>query len=59
MTVKTGIPSVKASKDTTLSKAGAFKISRRTYSVKVKVTAKGNANYKAKTKNVTLKIKVK
>ena len=31
----------------------------RTYSVKVKVTDKGNSNYKAKSKNVTLKIKVK
>lgn len=30
----------------------------RTYSVKVKVTDKGNSNYKAKSKNVTLKIKV-
>lgn len=92
MTVKTGTPSAKASKDTTISKAGAFKISRqkgklkftkisgnsritvasngrvtvkkglkkgRTYSVKVKVTAKGNTNYKAKAKKVTLKIRVK
>ena len=31
----------------------------RTYSVKVKVTAKGDANYKENTKKVKLKIKVK
>ena len=31
----------------------------KTYKVKVKVTAAGNANYKALTKTVTLKVKVK
>ena len=31
----------------------------RTYSVKVKVTAKGNTNYRSKAKTVTLKIRIK
>ncbi len=35
------------------------KYAKKTYSVKIKVTAKGNANYKAKSVTKTVKIKVK
>lgn len=35
------------------------KYAKKTYKVKVKITAKGNANYKSKTINKTVKIKVK
>ena len=92
MTVKAGKVTAKASKNTTISKARAFKVKGakgklkfkkisgnkkikiasngkvivkkglkkgRTYSVKVKVTAKGDANYKENIKKVKLKIRVK
>ena len=55
---------VKGNKKITVSKSGKVKVKKGakkgTYTIKVKVTAKGNANYKAKTvKNVKLKVKVK
>ena len=45
------------------SKTGSFKLTKglnkKTYSIKVKVTAAGNSNYKGGSKTVTVKIKVK
>ncbi len=53
---------VKGNKKITVSKAGKVTVKKGlkkgTYKVTVKVTAAGNANYKAKSKNVTLTIKV-
>jgi hypothetical protein len=48
----------------TVSKKGKVTVAKglkkgKTYSVKVKITASGNAEYKAKSKTVTLKVKVK
>lgn len=47
------------SKDYTAAFSNKVSKNVGSYKVKVKVTAKGNSNYKAKTKKVTLKIKVK
>ena len=53
----------KAKKKIKVSKTGKVTIKKGlkkgTYKVKVKVTAKGNINYKSKSQNVTLKIKIK
>ena len=47
----------------TVSKAGKVTVKKglkkgKTYSIKVKVTAAGNANYKKGTKTATLKVKI-
>ncbi|MBR2547622.1 MAG: hypothetical protein IKF07_05460 [Eubacterium sp.] len=53
----------KGSKKVTVSKAGKVTVKKglkkgKTYKIKVKITAAGNAEYKSKSKTVTLKVKV-
>ena len=55
---------VSGNKKITISKSGKITVKKglkkgKTYSLKVKVTAKGNTNYKSGSKTVTLKIKIK
>ena len=54
---------VKGTKKITVPKAGKVTVkkglAKGTYTVKVKVTAAGGATYKAKSKTVTLKVRVK
>ena len=54
---------VSGSKKLTITKAGKVTVKKKTkkgtYKMRVKVTAAGNANYKAGSKTVTVKVKVK
>ena len=54
---------VKGNKKVTITKAGKVVVKKglkvgKTFKIKVKVTAKGNTSYKAKSKTVTLKVKI-
>ncbi len=61
---KLSFKKLSGNKKTAISKAGKITVKKglkkgKTYKLKIKITASGNANYYAKSKTVTLKVKVK
>ena len=61
---KLSFKKLSGNKKTTITKAGKITVKKglkkgKTYKVKIRITASGNAGYYAKSKTVTLKIKVK